>query len=207
MNKDQKNTVQDTVNEDMEQTHHAAPESGEQPEVHAADQQSMNEENSSQEVRNDQENGLQAEIEKLKTEISDQQQRTLRAQADFDNFRRRTQKEKEELAKYASSKLITELLPVVDNFERALAATEENPEFESFSKGVSMIFRQLETVLNAEGLAAMNCVGQPFNPEFHQAIMQVESDEYEEGIVVEEVQKGFMLKDKVLRPAMVKVSM
>ncbi|MUG64571.1 nucleotide exchange factor GrpE [Paenibacillus campinasensis] len=149
----------------------------------------------------------QAEIERLRNELSETQQRALRAQADFDNFRRRTQKEKEELAKYASSKLIQELLPVIDNFERALQASEDNPEFESFSKGVNMIFRQLEQVLAAEGLTAMNSVGQPFNPEFHQAIMQVESDEHEEGIVVEEVQKGYMLKDKVLRPAMVKVSM
>lgn len=70
-----------------------------------------------------------------------------------------------------------------------------------------MIFRQLEGVLKAEGLEAMDSVGKPFNPEFHQAIMQVESDEYEEGIVVEEVQKGYMLKDRVLRPTMVKVSM
>ncbi|MEK3731212.1 nucleotide exchange factor GrpE [Paenibacillus sp. FSL M8-0334] len=149
----------------------------------------------------------QAEIERLRNELSETQQRALRAQADFDNFRRRTQKEKEELAKYASSKLIQELLPVIDNFERALQASEDNPEFESFSKGVNMIFRQLEQVLAAEGLTAMNSVGQPFNPEFHQAIMQVESEEHEEGIVVEEVQKGYMLKDKVLRPAMVKVSM
>ncbi|MGV2786992.1 nucleotide exchange factor GrpE [Clostridium perfringens] len=148
-----------------------------------------------------------AELEKLQAEVLEHQQRTLRVQADFDNYRRRTQKEKEDLGKYASSKLITELLPVIDNFERALQASEENPEFESFSKGVNMIFRQLESVLATEGLTAMKSVGEPFNPEYHQAIMQVESDEYEEGIVVEEVQKGYMLKDKVLRPAMVKVSM
>ncbi|PAD80417.1 nucleotide exchange factor GrpE [Paenibacillus campinasensis] len=152
-------------------------------------------------------NAAQEEIERLQNELSETQQRALRAQADFDNFRRRTQKEKEELAKYASSKLIQELLPVIDNFERALQASGDNPEFESFSKGVNMIFRQMEQILAAEGLTAMNSVGQPFNPEFHQAIMQVESDEHEEGIVVEEVQKGYMLKDKVLRPAMVKVSM
>ncbi|WP_422660307.1 nucleotide exchange factor GrpE [Paenibacillus sp. EC2-1] len=197
MNKDQNNTVQDTVNEDTME--HAVPETGEQPEVQEEELHTSNEVT--------EEDVHHVELEKLKNEVVEQQQRALRAQADFDNFRRRTVKEKEELAKYASSKLITELLPVVDNFERALAATEDTPEFESFSKGVSMIFRQLETVLGAEGLTAMNSVGQPFNPEFHQAIMQVESDEYEEGIVVEEVQKGYMLKDKVLRPAMVKVSM
>ncbi|MDQ0173438.1 nucleotide exchange factor GrpE [Paenibacillus tundrae] len=148
----------------------------------------------------------QGEIARLTAEAEEHQQRLIRAQADFDNFRRRTQKEKEELAKYASMKLITELVPVIDNFERAMATVPEGTESESFSKGIQMIFRQLESVLNNEGLTAMETVGQPFNPEFHQAIMQVESDEYEEGTVVEEVQKGYMLKDKVLRPAMVKVS-
>lgn len=144
-----------------------------------------------------------AELEKQAEEA---QQRYLRAQADFDNFRRRTMKEKEELAQYASMKLITQLLPVVDNFDRAMAAASANGDYESLSKGVEMIFRQLEQTLTNEGLTAMNVVGEPFNPEFHQAIMQVESDEHEEGIIVEEVQKGYVLKDKVLRPAMVKVS-
>ncbi|MGG4217377.1 nucleotide exchange factor GrpE [Paenibacillus jamilae] len=147
------------------------------------------------------------EVAKLRAEAEEHQQRFLRAQADFDNFRRRTLKEKEDLAKYASMKLVTELVPVLDNFERALATASQGAESESFTKGVEMIFRQFESVLQAEGVTAMNAVGQPFNPDFHQAIMQVESEEHEEGIVVEEVQKGYMLKDKVLRPAMVKVSM
>ncbi|AZN40431.1 nucleotide exchange factor GrpE [Paenibacillus albus] len=144
-----------------------------------------------------------AELTKLADE---NQQRYLRAQADFDNFRRRTMKEKEDLAQYASMKLISQLLPVVDNFGRAVEAAKSGGDVESFAKGVDMIFRQFEQVLEAEGLKAMEVVGEPFNPDFHQAIMQVESDEHEEGIVVEEVQKGYVLKDKVLRPAMVKVS-
>ncbi|WP_258171500.1 nucleotide exchange factor GrpE [Paenibacillus sp. R14(2021)] len=145
-------------------------------------------------------------IVELEKHAEENQQRYLRAQADFDNFRRRTMKEKEELAQYASMKLIGQLLPVVDNFGRAIEAAKTGGDVESFSKGVDMIFRQLEGVLEAEGLKPMDAVGQSFNPEFHQAIMTVESEEHEEGIVVEEVQKGYVLKDKVLRPAMVKVS-
>lgn len=148
-----------------------------------------------------------AEVKRLQDLADEYQGRALRAQADFDNFRRRTQKEKEELAQYATSKLVTELLTVLDNFERALVTTPGSPESEAFVKGVNMIFRQLDGVLKSEGLTAMETVGQPFNPEYHQAIMQVESEEYEEGIVTEEVQKGYLLKDRVLRPAMVKVSM
>lgn len=148
---------------------------------------------------------LDAATEKLMAEVEEHKQRLLRTQADYDNFRRRTVKEKEELGKYASAKLITELLPVIDNFERALGSVPDAPETASYAKGVEMIFRQLESILKAEGLVPMESVGTPFNPEYHQAIMQVESDEFEEGDVVEEVQKGYILKDKVLRPAMVKV--
>ncbi|UQZ32966.1 nucleotide exchange factor GrpE [Paenibacillus sp. PK3_47] len=146
-------------------------------------------------------------VKRLQALAEEHQARALRVQADYDNFRRRTLKEKEELAQYATSKLVNELLPVLDNFERALATAPASADSEAFSKGVNMIFRQLEGVLKSEGLTAMETVGQPFNPEYHQAIMQVESDEHEEGIVTEEVQKGYLLKDKVLRPAMVKVSM
>ncbi|MEX2415508.1 MAG: nucleotide exchange factor GrpE [Paenibacillaceae bacterium] len=133
-------------------------------------------------------------------------QRFLRVQADFDNFRRRSRQEKEEFAKYASSKLIEQLLPVLDNFERALATGRETTDTESLLKGVDMIFRLLSQVLEQEGLKPIEAVGQPFDPEFHQAIMQVESAEHVEGTIVEEIQKGYNLKDKILRPAMVKVS-
>ncbi|WP_411553257.1 nucleotide exchange factor GrpE [Paenibacillus lautus] len=204
MNNEHKDAVQDTVTEEtIEETLENTPNTGES----GSPEEAVNPEQEVPVTESADEAAGSAELEKLQAELQEQQQRTLRVQADFDNFRRRTQKEKEDLGKYASSKLITELLPVIDNFERALQASEENPEFESFSKGVSMIFRQLESVLATEGLSAMKSAGEPFNPEYHQAIMQVESDEYEEGIVVEEVQKGYMLKDKVLRPAMVKVSM
>ncbi|RUS48752.1 nucleotide exchange factor GrpE [Cohnella sp. AR92] len=145
-------------------------------------------------------------LEELRKQAEEANGRYLRAQADFDNYRRRTLKEKEELAQYASVKLIESLLPVIDNFGRALATSGESADSQSFSKGVDMIYRQLWQVLDGEGLKAMDPVGQPFDPEYHQAIMQVESDEYEEGTVVEVVQSGYILKDKVIRPAMVKVS-
>lgn len=191
----------------MKEEQSFAAEEQEQQETTAAEsQEPVNEAGAAEAQAEEMVGQEQGEIARLTAEAEEHQQRFVRAQADFDNFRRRTQKEKEELAKYASMKLITELVPVIDNFERAMATVPEGTENESFSKGIQMIFRQLESVLNNEGLTAMETVGQPFNPEFHQAIMQVESDEYEEGTVVEEVQKGYMLKDKVLRPAMVKVS-
>jgi molecular chaperone GrpE len=149
---------------------------------------------------------LEVELQEQRKQADEHYQRYLRTQADFDNFRRRSRLEKEDFAKYASAKLIEQLLPIVDNFERALSASHDVKDFDALMKGVDMIFRQLDQVLVQEGLSPMNAVGQPFNPEYHQAIMQVESEDHEEGIVLEEIQKGYILKDKVLRPAMVKVS-
>jgi len=168
------------------------------------EQEAVSEENEATEAV--EETAEDARISELRRQADEHQNRYLRAQADFDNFRRRTQKEKEELAQYASMKLITQLLPVMDNFERALQTGAEATEVDSFAKGVDMIYRQLFQVLEAEGLKAMDVVGQPFDPELHQAIMRVESDEHEEGTVIEAVQTGYLLKDKVIRPAMVKVS-
>ncbi|MVO99474.1 nucleotide exchange factor GrpE [Paenibacillus lutrae] len=147
-----------------------------------------------------------AELQELRVQAEENQQRLLRTQADFDNFRRRSRQEKEEFAKYASLKLIEQLLPVIDNFDRALLSSRETQDFEALAKGIEMVYRQLEQLMTQEGLTPIQAVGQPFNPEFHQAVMQVETEEYEEGIVVEEMQKGYMLKDRVIRPTMVKVS-
>lgn len=197
-NVEEEMNMNDNMQEDLQQTQE--PETR-QEEVVEEPQRAAEE---AAEAGNDA--GASAELEKLRAESEEYQQRLLRTQADFDNFRRRTVKEKEELGKYASAKLITELLPVIDNFERALSSAGESADASSYTKGVEMIFRQLEGILKAEGLTPMEAEGQPFNPEFHQAIMQVESDEHDEGVVVEVVQKGYLLKDKVLRPAMVKVS-
>jgi len=148
-----------------------------------------------------------SELEAAKQAAEENYQRYLRTQADFDNFRRRARIEKEEFAKYASQKLIEGLLPIVDNFDRAVAASRDQRDFESLAKGVEMIQRQLNQLLEGEGLRSIEAVGQPFNPELHQAIMQVPAEEGgASGIVVEELQKGYMLKEKVIRPSMVKVT-
>lgn len=150
--------------------------------------------------------GIEDAVAIVQKQADENQNRYLRAQADFDNFRRRTLKEKEELTQYASLKIISQLLPVLDNFQRALQTGGDDADSGSFAKGVDMIYRQLSQVLEAEGLKPMESVGQPFDPEWHQAVMRVESEEHEEGIIVEVIQTGYVLKDKVIRPAMVKVS-
>ena len=149
---------------------------------------------------------LKAELVKAKALAEDHYSQLQRLQADFDNFRKRTQKERTELIKYASERLVSELLPVLDNFDRAVSAAKVNPDFTSFSQGVEMILRQMQTALSTEGLKAMEAVGQPFDPNLHDAVLRVDSEEYPENTVVEEIQKGYYLKEKLLRPCMVKVS-
>lgn len=130
--------------------------------------------------------------------------RWLRLQADFENFRRRTRQEKEDFYKYASEQLVNALLPVLDNFALAIAA--EGDSIEGFKAGVQMIYRQLLDVLATEGVTPIQSVGEPFDPTKHEAVAQDNSGEHPAGTVVEEFRKGYCLKDKVIRPAMVKVS-
>jgi len=149
---------------------------------------------------------LEAELATAKAKAEEHYDHLLRLQADFDNYRKRSQKEKAEIIKYASERIVEDLLPVLDNFERAASAAKVNPDIAAFSQGVDMIFRQLQTALSKEGLKAMEAVGQPFDPNLHEAVLRVASDEHPENTVVEELQKGYYLKEKVLRPCMVKVS-
>lgn len=149
---------------------------------------------------------LLQQIDELKKQVEENYNRFLRAQADFDNYRRRTMKEKEEMAKYASMNVIESLLPVVDNFERAIEAGKEKSDNDALMEGVEMVFRQFMQILEKEDVKPIEATGKKFDPNYHQAVMQVDSDEHESGVVVEELQKGYMMKDRVIRPSMVKVS-
>lgn len=144
---------------------------------------------------------LQAVIDE-KEQIQD---RILRLQAEFDNYKRRSEKENIAQRKYKSQDVITELLPVLDNFERALQ-TEVTEESKGFVDGIKMVYNQLVETLESHGVEAIEAVGEEFDPNLHHAVMQVEDDTVESNVVVEELQKGFLLKDKVIRPAMVQVN-
>ena len=130
--------------------------------------------------------------------------RMVRLQADYDNLRRRSRLEREELLKYGSEQLIKAILPVLDNFERALASAGDGGE--KFVSGVEMIHRQLKDVLNNEGVSPIPAVEEPFDPNLHDAVMQVEYSGKEENTIVEELRKGYFFKGKVIRPSMVKVA-
>lgn len=130
----------------------------------------------------------------------------LRTAADFENYKRRHQREKEDWAKYAGQQVVSSLLPVIDNFERALQTELKAEELESFVEGVRMIHRQLIDVLGKAGVEVIQAVGEPFNPEFHDAIMSEVSDEVPDETVLAEFQKGYIMHGRLLRPAVVKVS-
>ncbi len=142
-----------------------------------------------------------AEKNRLHEEMAE---RLKRLQADFDNFRRRTRQEKEELSGIVTEEVLLKLLPVIDNFERALS-TAGKADVESLRSGVEMIYRQLFQTLELLGLAPVQAVGESFNPQQHEAVMRVEDEEQADGTIVEEFQKGYMVRNKVIRPSMVKV--
>ena len=144
--------------------------------------------------------------EKLAADLAELNQRFLRTAADFENYKRRTAQEKDDLLKYSNAKLMAELLPVLDNFQLALKSPAESVEAQNVVKGVEMIYRQMLQTLEAAGMAKIEAVGQPFDPNLHEAIMQVDDDTVPEDTVVEELRAGYMLKERVIRPSMVKVS-
>lgn len=148
----------------------------------------------------------QLRIQELESKLEEMNQKNLRLQADYDNFRRRTREEQAASLKYKSQSLLEQLLPALDNFERALKTEATNEQAKTLIQGMEMVYRQLADALKQEGLIEVPTVGEKFDPNMHQAVMQVEDSEYESNTVIEELQKGYMLKDRVIRPAMVKVN-
>ena len=142
------------------------------------------------------------EFEKLKKEIEESNEKFLRAQADLINYRKRKDEEVERYLKYANEDLILDILPVVDNFERALNVESDS----KFTEGVKMIYANLIGILEKYGVKEIDALGKKFDPMYHNAVMTEEIKDKETDIVVEVFQKGYMLKDRVIRPAMVKVN-
>lgn len=148
---------------------------------------------------------LKKEIERIQKEQEETQEKFLRVQAEFDNFKRRTQKERTAERKYKSQDLVNELLPALDNFERALEVSVTD-ETKGVIDGITMVYNQLKDALKTEGVDVIETVGKEFDPNLHHAVMQVEEEEEASNIVLEELQKGYILNDRVVRPAMVKVN-
>ena len=141
--------------------------------------------------------------EKLEADLAEKDAQMLRLRADFDNFRRRSAKEREELAAVVTQGILTDMLPLLDNFERALLA--EGSDLDSFRAGVSMIYKQMTEALAKNGLEVIDTKDKKFDPNFHQAVMRVQDPEKEDDTIEQELQKGYMVKGRVIRPSMVQV--
>ncbi|MDQ0213934.1 molecular chaperone GrpE [Oikeobacillus pervagus] len=145
-------------------------------------------------------------LKELEEKIEETENRYLRLMADFDNFRRRAQLDREASAKYRAQSLISDLLPVIDNFERALKVEATNDQSKSILEGMEMVYKGIIEALKKEGVEIIEAMGKEFDPNLHQAVMTAEDENYDSNIVVEEFQKGYKLKDRVIRPSMVKVN-
>jgi molecular chaperone GrpE len=161
----------------------------------------------------DLEDSLEAEMQYLAERLAESQRiaadnndKFLRAVADLDNYRRRARQEMDEVRKFGNEQLISDLLGVLDNFERAVQAAETSQNAEALRDGVSLIHRQLLDTLAKAGLEPIEALHQPFDPTLHEAIMQVEAEEHEPNTVVEELRKGYQLHGRLIRPSLVKVS-
>ncbi|KAM1078890.1 hypothetical protein ACFX2J_013631 [Malus domestica] len=151
--------------------------------------------------------GLEMKVASLSEELSAEKVRILRISADFDNFRKRTERERISLVTNAQGEVVESLLPVVDNFERAKSQIKVEAEGEEkINNSYQSIYKQFGEILNSLGVVPVETVGKPFDPLLHEAIMREDSSEYEEGIIIDEFRKGFKLGDRLLRPSMVKVS-
>lgn len=146
------------------------------------------------------------EYDALLQEAAQAREQYLLAVADFENYRKRVQKEKEDIVCFANEKLIHELLPILDNLQRALSMKLDQAGADSFLEGVHMVSSQLHSVLSSCGLEPVEAVGSPFDPKYHEAVGVLPSEEHDEGTVISELQKGYRLKGKVLRPSMVHVA-
>lgn len=148
---------------------------------------------------------LTDKIDKIEAEVEEWKQAYLRKQADFQNFTKRKEKEAEELRKYASEKVMTKVIEAVDNLERGVAASSETKDFDSLVKGVEMTLSQMNGIMNTEGVEVIETEGQKFDPHLHMAVIVENSPEHENDDIIQELQKGYKLKGKVIRPSMVKV--
>lgn len=144
--------------------------------------------------------------DKKDEQIEELTDKLTRQMAEFDNFRKRTEKEKSAMYEIGAKDIIEKILPVIDNFERGLGAVPEAQKEDSFVTGMEMIYKQIMTTLEGVGVKAIEAVGKEFNPDFHNAVMHVEDEEVGENIVVEEFQKGYTYRDSVVRHSMVKVA-
>ena len=192
-------TVEDTAKDEAEAAQEAPADTEEAPEEPADEAKAEKEEKKGFFKKKEKKDKKDEMIEELTDKVR-------RSMAEFDNFRTRTEKEKSAMFEVGAKSVIEKLLPVVDNFERGLAAVPEDEQGSAFVEGMEKIYKQMFKMLEDMEVKPIEAVGQPFDPNFHNAVMHVEDEEAGENIVIEEFQKGYMYRDSVVRHSMVKVA-
>lgn len=194
-------------NEDLADTSEAEEESTESADASEEVAEAEDTEAEEAEGASDKKEGFfkKKKKDKKDEQIEELNDRLRRQMAEFDNFRKRTEKEKSQMFDMGARTIVEKILPVVDNFERGFTTVDEEDKEDAFVLGMDKVYKQLMTELEAMGVTPIECVGKEFNPDFHNAVMQVESEEYESGIVAQELLKGYMYKDTVVRHSMVAV--
>ena len=196
--------TEDTVAETMEEvTEEDATEAEDAAENAEALKEDANE--TAEEASEEKKGFFKKKKDKKDEKIEELTDQVKRQMAEFENFRKRTEKEKTQMFDMGARTVIEKILPIVDNFERGFTTVEEADKDDAFVQGMDKVYKQLMTELDAIGVKPIEAVGKEFNPEYHNAVMQVESEEYESGIVAQELQKGYMYRDSVVRHSMVAV--
>lgn len=202
------------LNEDLEQedTTQKEPQTESQEEIQIEEEQQSDaeqkseEETDSKDDKSDKKKSFFGKKDnKLQDKVDELEDRVKRQMAEFENFRKRTDKEKTAMFETGAKSVIEKILPVVDNFERGLAGLSEEEKKQPFAEGMAMVYKQLMTELDKLEVKPIEAVGCEFDPNLHNAVMQVESDEYESGIIAQELQKGYTYRDTVVRHSMVAV--
>ena len=212
MENKQEKSQEEMVKEAVEEAKKNAAEaevSEEEPETETAEETT---ETSEEEPETESEEGTSKRLfgkkkkDKKDEKIEELTDRVARQMAEFDNFRKRTEREKSQMYEVGAKDIIEKILPIVDSFERGLAAVAEDQKADPFVDGMDKVYKQLITTLESAGVTPIEAVGKPFDPEFHNAVMHIDDESLEENIVVEEFQKGYMYRDSVVRHSMVKVA-
>lgn len=205
------------IEENTEETTVEESSSEETVNEETVNEENVNEETSSEDTAAESEadgdekaEGKEKRFKKKKKDKRDEQieelnDRVKRQMAEFENFRKRTEKEKTQMFDMGAKTIVEKILPVIDNFERGFQTVEDADKDDAFVQGMDMVYKQLMTELSNAGVTPIEALGKEFDPEIHNAVMQVESDEYESGVVAQELQKGYMYKDQVVRHSMVAV--
>ena len=203
--KSQEEMVKEAV-EEAEKTAEATKEEAAEDEAKEAETEDSKESDTEEKKSGKKLFGKKDKKDKKDEKIEELTDRLTRQMAEFDNFRKRTEKEKSQMYEIGAKDIIEKILPVVDNFERGLAAVAEDDKEDPFVQGMDKIYKQLMTTLDGIGVKPIEAVGQEFNPDFHNAVMHEENEEAGENTITEEFQKGYMYRDSVVRHSMVKVA-